>query len=141
MNLDIIVACSKWSRDSGIALKHIEKMVRGFRDVAQDYKVSSLCPLEESREWMVDGFVAQLCLTLETPLTVARQAPLSMGFPRQEHWNGLPFSSPGNLPNTGLKLGSPALQADSFLTKLREIPYPENTPFTKVRRNELVRSI
>ena len=88
--------------------KHIEKTVRGFRDVAQDYKVSSLCPLEESREWMVDGFVAQLCLTLETPWTVARQAPLSMGFPRQEHWSGLPCPPPGDL-HQGIKLTSPAL--------------------------------
>ena len=67
---------------------------------------------------MVDGFVAQLCLTLATSWTVACQAPLSMGFPRQEYWNELPFLSPGDLPNTGLELGSPALQADSFLTEL-----------------------
>ena len=47
-----------------------------------------------------------------TPWAVAPQVPLSMGFSRQE-WNGLPFHSPGDLPNTGIKLGSPALQADS----------------------------
>ena len=49
-----------------------------------------------------------------TPWTVAQQAPLSMGFSRQEHWSGLPFPSPGNLPNSGLKPASPALQADSL---------------------------
>ena len=43
--------------------------------------------------------VAQSCLTLCNPLAVALQAPLSMGFPRQESWSGLPFSSPGDLPN------------------------------------------
>ena len=41
-----------------------------------------------------------------------------MGFPRQEYWSGLPFPSPGDLPNPGIELGSPALQADSLLTEL-----------------------
>ena len=48
-----------------------------------------------------------------TPWTIAHQAPLSMGFPRQEYWNGLPFSSPGDLPDPGLEPGSPALRADT----------------------------
>ena len=43
--------------------------------------------------------------------TVAFQAPLSMGFSRQEYWSGLPFPSPGDLPDPGIKPGSPALQA------------------------------
>ena len=47
-----------------------------------------------------------------TPWTVARQAPLSMGFSRQEYWSGLPFPSPGDRPNPGIEPGSPALQAD-----------------------------
>ena len=47
-----------------------------------------------------------------TPWTVAYQAPLSMGFSRQECWSGLPFPSPGDLPDPGIKPGSPALQAD-----------------------------
>ena len=46
--------------------------------------------------------------------TVAHQAPLSMGFSRQEYWSGLPFPSPGDLPDPGIKPGSPALQADSL---------------------------
>ena len=49
-----------------------------------------------------------------TPRTVAHQAPLSMKFPREEYWSGLPFPSPGDLPNPGIKLGSPALQADAL---------------------------
>ena len=55
---------------------------------------------------------------LATPWTVARQAPLSMGFARQEYWSGLPCPPPGDLPNPGIKpvsLMSPAL-ADGFLT-------------------------
>ena len=51
-----------------------------------------------------------------TPWTVARQAPLSVGFFRQEHWSGLPFPSPGDLPDPGIEPGSPALQADSLLS-------------------------
>ena len=49
----------------------------------------------------------------ETPWTVAYQAPLSMGFSRQECWSGLPFSSPRDLPDPGIKLRSPTLQADA----------------------------
>ena len=49
-----------------------------------------------------------------TPWTVAYQAPLSMGFPRQAYWSRLPFSSPGVLPNPGNEPKSLALQADSL---------------------------
>ena len=55
-----------------------------------------------------------------TPWNVAHQAPLSMGFPKKEYWSGLLFSSPGDLPDPGIKPGSPALLADSLLTELRE---------------------
>ena len=46
-----------------------------------------------------------------TPWTVAHQAPPSMGFSREEYWSGLPFPSPGDLPNPGIEPRSPALQA------------------------------
>ena len=49
-----------------------------------------------------------------TPWTVAYQASLSMGFSRQEYWSGLPFPSPGDLPDPGIEPGSPALQADAL---------------------------
>ena len=48
-----------------------------------------------------------------TPWTEAHQDPPSMGFSRQQHWSGLPFPSPGYLPNPGRKPGSPTLQADA----------------------------
>ena len=51
-------------------------------------------------------------------MTVARQAPLSLEFSKQEYWSRLPFPSPGDLPNPGIEPGSPALQADSLLTEL-----------------------
>ena len=48
------------------------------------------------------------------PWTVAHQAPLSMGFPSQEYWSGLPFAFPGDFPNSGIKPRPPSLQADSL---------------------------
>ena len=53
-------------------------------------------------------------LLFVTPWTVAYQAILSVEFSRQEYWSGLPFPSPGDLPNPGIKAGSPALQADAL---------------------------
>ena len=52
-----------------------------------------------------------------TPWTVTHQALWSMGFSRQEYWSGLPFPSPGDLPNPGIKPGCPTLQADSLLSE------------------------
>ena len=49
-----------------------------------------------------------------TPWTVAHQAPLSMGFSRQEYWSGVPFPSPGDRPDPRIKPRSPALQADAL---------------------------
>ena len=67
--------------------------------------------------------VAKSCLTLVTPWTVACQATLSMGFSRQEYQSGLPFPSPGDLPDPGIEPTSPALQADSLPIELRGKPY------------------
>ena len=52
-----------------------------------------------------------------TPWTVAYKAPPSMGFSRQQYWSGLPFPSPGDLPDSGIEPGSPALQADALPSK------------------------
>ena len=53
-------------------------------------------------------------LLFATPWTVAYQAPLSMGFSRQECWSGLPFPSPGDLPDPAIEPRSPALRADTL---------------------------
>ena len=63
--------------------------------------------------------VTESCPTLVIPWTVACQAPLSMGFSTQEDWSGLPFPSPEDLPDPGIEPGSPALQADSLPTELK----------------------
>ena len=55
--------------------------------------------------------------SLEIPWTIAHKAPLSMGFPRQEYWNGLPFPSPEDLPDPEIELLSPALTGGFFTTE------------------------
>ena len=62
------------------------------------------------------GLVTKLCPSLVPPWTVACQAPLSIGFSRQEY-GGLPFPSPGDLTDPGIEPRSPALQEDSLLTE------------------------
>ena len=57
--------------------------------------------------------VAQSCPTLCDHMDCS-QAPPSMGFSREEYWNGLPFPSSGDLPNPGIEPGSPSLQADAL---------------------------
>ena len=57
-----------------------------------------------------------------TPWTVTCQAPPFMGFSRQEYWSGLPFPSPGDLPNPGIKAGSPTLQADALPSEPPGLP-------------------
>ena len=61
------------------------------------------------------GLVTKSCPTLVTPWTIAHQAPLSMGFPRQEYWSGSPCPSATDLPNSEIKPTFPAL-ADRFFT-------------------------
>ena len=58
------------------------------------------------------------CVRLfEIPLTVAYQAPPSMGFSRQEYWSGVPFPSPGDIPDPGIEPGSPEFQADALISE------------------------
>ena len=65
-----------------------------------------------------------------TPWTVTYQAPLSMRFSRQEYWSGLPFPSPGDLPDPGIEPGSPALESDALTS---EPPgKPKKKPYCKL---------
>ena len=66
-----------------------------------------------------------------TPWAVAHQASPSMGFSRQEYWSGLPFPSPGDLPDPGIELRSPALQADALTSE------PPGKPTLKNKTNNL----
>ena len=80
-------------------------------------------------EWMKSLSHVRL---FATPWNVAYQAPLSMGFSRQEYWSGLPFPSPGDLPNPGIEPRSPSLWADALTSEppgkpLLSIIWPSNS--------------
>ena len=78
---------------NGMDLREAEILRRSFKNIQKS-----------------ESEVAQLCLTLCDPVD---QAPPSMGFSRQEYWNGLPFPSPRDLPDPGMEPTSPALQTDT----------------------------
>ena len=69
---------------------------------------------EEKKKTML---FTQSCLTLCDPMNYSPAGSSIFGFPRQEYWSGLPFPSPGDLPDRGIEPGSPALQADSVLSE------------------------
>ena len=73
------------------------------------------------------GEVTQLCPPV-TPWAVAYHAPLSMEFSRQEYWSGLPFPSPGDLPDPGIEPGSPALHAGALPSEPPGKPPPRMVP-------------
>ena len=78
-----------------------------------------------SRQVVSDSFV--------TPWTTAHQAPLSMGFLRQEYWSGLPFPSLGGLPKVGIKPASPALAGTFFTTESLGKPQGKNSKRQKCK--------
>ena len=79
---------------------------------SQDLKLGTLTP---------DACCVCACSVMSDsfliPWTAACQTPLSMGFPRQEYWSGLPFPSPGDLPDSGIESASPALGGGFFTTE------------------------
>ena len=101
---------SSWLQTTGVM---VTVAIWGCRAAALSssdccHGVTGLCMLP------VKVLVTQLCLTVCNSITVARWAPLSMEFCRQEYWSGLPFPSPGDLPDLGIKPRYPALQVDSY---------------------------
>ena len=87
----------------------------------------NLCPFRfQSHFWWLEWFLylCWFCLIMlshvqffATPWTVAHQAPLSMGFPKQKYWSGLPLPTPGDLPHLGITPRSPALASRFFTTE------------------------
>ena len=87
--------------------------------------------------------MAQSCPTLCNPMDCTHQAPPSMGFSRQEYWSGVPFPSPGDLPDPGIKHGSPACrqmrhplgrQGSPLTRACRQTRHPlgrQGSPFTR----------
>ena len=80
------------------------------------WSISRSYPLGKTETWplLLSFSHFSLVRLFANPWTVAHQAPLLMGFSRQEYRSGLPFPSPGDLPDPGIELGSPVLQADSL---------------------------
>ena len=79
------------------------------------------------------GLVVVMSNCFATPWTTAHQAPLSIEFSRQEYWSGLPFPSPGHLPNLGTESTSPAWQADSLpLSHHQSYQQQHSTVFTQM---------
>ena len=98
----------------------------GSQRVRHDWETSLILTLNLSTKVNYISsvcWVTESCLTLVMPWTVACQAPLSIGFSRQEYWSGLPFPSPGNLLDPGIEPRSPALEADSFTVWVTREPH------------------
>ena len=74
------------------------------------------CTKMQTPEWSEVKSLSRVWL-FATPWTIAYQAPPSMRFSRQEYWSGLPFPSPGDLPNPGIEPGTPAVQADALTSE------------------------
>ena len=85
-----------------------------------------MCVWERERERETESACVCVCFDSATPWTTVCQAPLSMGFLKQEYCSGLPFSTWGDLPNPGIKPSSPALQADSLLLSSQGSPSIHN---------------
>ena len=101
---------SEVERTSMITSQFLNEETRAQKK-ADDFPSHSLADKNRAFfiRWLSHSVVSD---SFETPLTIAHQAPLSMGFSKPEYWSGLPFPSPGDLANPGIEPGSPALEAD-----------------------------
>ena len=90
-----------------------------LQEMVTDRKTKCAAVHEIKKRWTgLRVWTVLSCVWLfATPWTVAHQAPMSMGFPRQEYWNGLPFPAPGDLPNSETKPASPPLAGRLFTTE------------------------
>ena len=98
--------------------------------------------VKKLKESIVNNNYAVLVLMLlsrvqlfATPWTVAHQAPLSMGFSRQEYWSGVPYPPPGDPPNPGMEARSSTLQADSLPSEPSRKPPKNNYNYYKLLTN------
>ena len=93
-----------------------------FRISEQVMEMTVPCPYGQPHHKAIMVLSLSRVRLFVTPWTAVHQAPLSLGFSRQEYWRGLPFPSPGDLSNPGIEPGSPALQAGSLPTELQGKP-------------------
>ena len=102
------------------------KPIRTSDNMSSPFSKQMEIVIQSTECWQAKSL--QLCLTLYNPWIVACWAPLSMGFPRQEYWSGLPFPTTGDLPHPQTESTSPAvpaLQADSLPLSHRVIVFPK----------------
>ena len=83
--------------------------------------IKSLCPSLNGQHWLLHFSLLSHVWLFLTPRTVDPQAPLSMGFSRQEYWSGLSFPSSGHLSDPGIQTTSPALKVGSLPLSDREL--------------------
>jgi len=120
-----MAGCNHNKRKSGFAPDFIsvtpnaKTQMKHFLPSFAGKKKKNILNLDSYSPLKVEVKVKSLsCVQLfATPWTVARQAPPSMGFSRQEYWSGLPMPSPGDLPHPGIKPMSPALRADALTSE------------------------
>ena len=116
-----------WRPNCCMRLK-AKNIIPSFRSKTQSTHLGSLIPLPQNwgrgRTWdIIDrergggGSVAQSCPTLWDPVDCSPPGSSVHGISQQEYWSGLPFPSPGDLPDPGIEPRSPALRADSSLTE------------------------
>ena len=89
----------------------------GFEPESPTLQADSLPSEPPGRPNICEGKSLSHVRLFMTPWTVAYQDPPSMGFSRQEYWSGLPFPSPGDIPDPGIEPGSPVLQANTLPSK------------------------
>ena len=104
-----------WPKSSFSFFHRMLYMLTGYLFSHALFLFKALCTIESESE---SHLVMSGVWPIVTPWTVAHQAALSMEFSRQEYWSGLPFPTAGDLPDPGIKPGSPALQADSLPLEL-----------------------
>ena len=105
---------NKWGNNDRLYFLGLQNHCRWW---LQPWNWKTLAPWKKSYDHSEEVKLLSCVRLFATRWTVAHQAPLSMGFSGQEHWSGLPFPSPGDLPDPGIKPRSPALQADTLTSK------------------------
>ena len=111
-----LVGCRLWGHTESDTTEVTQQQQQHALPLSSCYLSTEVSFADVLYPLVVHATLLQLCPT-QTPQTVAHQAPLSMGFARQEYWSGLPCSPPGDLPNPGIKptsLKSPALPSVFF---------------------------
>ena len=114
------VCCNSWSPRAPEPVLHSKRNHCKVKHEHCRGQQPLLTATREKSKWSRSGLSDSV-----TPWTAAHQAPPSMGFSRQEYWSGLPCPSPGDLPDLGIKPGSPTLQADALPSE------PSGNPSTK----------